>query len=158
MAWTSTPSFIPSSTLSSAQMNILSDNIEFLHGIVTTVNAPFNAIRTVGESLTESNNGFRLRKSAQYLLWRLELHSGETSNVIEIHIDDESDINNPVEVLNLNVDSGGESTPTVWDGAIDLDSEGISDGDFFKAWIKMTSSNQADFEIAYLFNSDNTTI
>lgn len=164
MAYQTPPTFTDNEIISAAQLNILSANQEFLYGITSAINGPFNSIRT-GEDLYEANNAYRMRKQGRYLLWRLYLYSGAISNTLEINIHNSTG----ALVHNLVVNSGGATGPQNWESgvtvgdlAIDLDALSIGTvdyGEIFRVWIKSDGGGQAsDFSIIYLFNSTATVV
>ena len=44
MAWSPPPTFVAGNTASAAQLNILSDDVEFLDGVADAPNAPFQSL------------------------------------------------------------------------------------------------------------------
>ena len=54
MAYQTNPTFADGSILSASDLNILADNTEFLHGLVTGVNMPFPKVVYSIENFTDT--------------------------------------------------------------------------------------------------------
>ena len=119
MAYTTPPDFVTGAILSAAQLNILSDDVDFLNGIAQAPNIPFQAYEFVG---TESRDWY-MRYRHPYLLYYYDvLHN--PADDIKIYVND-------VEVFH----DGAPGEETV-EGHIDLAALGLT----LRSWYKVTVS------------------
>ena len=81
MAWTNPPTFADGDVLSAAQLNILSNNTEYLKGISDAPNAPFATVTAVGSTTTD----FWLRHTHDHLHYKFVIENG-TSDTIWIKV------------------------------------------------------------------------
>lgn len=85
MAYTTPPTFT-STTLSASQLNILSDDIEYLYGMITGVNLPVASLRIVNDNYTSTNNQWLVRHAHRYLHYKVRLVGG-TNDSLSIYYD-----------------------------------------------------------------------
>jgi hypothetical protein len=64
MAWTTPPTFVTSNAASAAQLNILSDDLEFLQGIGDAPNAPFQSVVFTTSGRPRTTCAMKVRVSA----------------------------------------------------------------------------------------------
>ena len=89
MAYTVRPTFADTNILTAAQLNILSDDVEYLYGLVSGVNIPFNSIKTT-INLRSNNNQWLLRHAYKYLHHKA-LVTANTNDDYDIFINNGTD-------------------------------------------------------------------
>ena len=62
--WVAPPTFVDTNVLSAAQLNVISDDLVYLHGLSSTVNIPFMPISI---DLRNINTWWSIRNKSQYL-------------------------------------------------------------------------------------------
>ena len=80
MAWSAPPTFADTNILTAAQLNILSDDVEYLYGLVSGVNVPFNSLTTT-VNLDDTNNQWLMRHVYKYLHYKLRVASGQNDDL-----------------------------------------------------------------------------
>lgn len=97
MSYTPVPTFADGAILTAADLNILADNIEFLHSLVSGVNVPFTSDTITGTTGTlVSSRNYAVRYVARYLHIRARITSGESESV-EFLIDEVSEYSDTVD-------------------------------------------------------------
>lgn len=136
MAWSSPPTFADTNILTASQLNILSDDVEYLYGLVSGVNTPFNSLES-GVQLTAANNQWLIRHAYEYLHYKVRVRAGQNDD-LEIYM------NNGTTDLRLYWDSTARTTGYEYSGYIDI--EDITTwGDYQGAWA--TSTSYGEFNI-----------
>lgn len=84
MAYQTVPTFSDGSILSASDLNILADNTEFLHGLVSGINVPFT--KFVYDSITfdETRSEWEMIHTARYLHYKLSLIGSEDLETLSI--------------------------------------------------------------------------
>lgn len=146
MSWSTPPSFSDGSLLSAAQLNILSDDVEFLYGALSGVNVPFRSL-TSGSDLSKDTNIWKFRYLGRYLHYRVRLTSGQ-HDVFRLYYDDNEYV----------IDDGSRSAPYTWASYIDLNSLGLTVGQFYNATWRWQFSSSGSVTLDYLLQSDSTSL
>lgn len=149
MPYTSPPNFSDGAILTATQLNNLSDNIEFLYGVVQGVNVPFSSLRTEGIELTSANNQWTVRHLHRYLHYRMRQITGTSSNV-KIYYNGQT----------VFEDGGTRNAPYTWSGYIDLNSSpgGLTIGNVYDIYVTNDFAAGNVFSVDYLLESDGTSI
>lgn len=72
MSFQTNPTFVDAAVLSASDLNILSDNTEFLHGLVSGVNTPFAKVEYTSD-WDDTDTKWEMVHSAQYLHFKARL-------------------------------------------------------------------------------------
>lgn len=121
MAWTTPPTFSDGSTASATQLNILSDDLEYLKGITDTPNSPF-------PSITVTDDGdwdFWFRHQMDYLHYYAYVDNTQ-SNRFEISIYNSAG----AEVADF-TDTNSHAAPYTYSGYINVSA--LTVGDWYRA-------------------------
>lgn len=148
MAYTTPPTFADGNILTAAQLNILSDDIEHLYGLLSGVNVPFSSQTLTGSGDTRK---WIFRHQARYLHYKFRLTSG-TSDELDIRVGAGEDIEY--------TDATNRSAPYEWTGYIDMEAT-VADpalGDFYAVFVEFDFASAGDFIVDYLLESDATTL
>lgn len=110
MPYTTNPTWSDGDILSAADLTVLADNIEYLHGLVSGIQPAFVSDVVAGSSgvLTSSRN-YAVRYRARYLLYKVRVIGGETEQ-FEIIINEVQEV----------VDTVDRAAPYTFEGYIDL--------------------------------------
>lgn len=148
MAYTTPPTFADNAILTAAQLNILSDNIEFLYSLISGVNIPFSS-----QTLTGSGNTRKwvFRHAARYLHYKFRLTSG-TSDELDIRL-------GAADTVEF-TDASNRSAPYTWTGYLDLTAttEDPAAGSTYSVFIEFDFASAGDFVVDYFLESDSTTL
>jgi hypothetical protein len=126
MAWTTPPTFVDASPASAAQLNILSDDLEFLQGVAAGPNAPF-------QSVVHTNSGnttYHLRYRYRYLHYKYVI-STDPGDDVKIRV------NGTISY------SDGVASMGTYSGYVDLNSLGLTAGSWYPVifeWQKTVNS------------------
>lgn len=141
MAWSAPPTFADAAILTAAQLNILSDDVEYLYGLVSGVNTPFNSITTTS-NLRSNNNQWLLRHAYQYLHFKARTVAG-TNDDFDIFIT--HPVGNDIRVYEYS------SSQATYSGYIDLEdlttwtTAASGDADIYRGvWVTSTSYGEYD--------------
>lgn len=147
MPWTTPPTFADGNILTASQLNILSDDLEYLSGVTEAVNTPFTGLIT-SLPLTSSNNLWRIRHQHRYLHYRIYSTSG-TSDYVKVYYDGEVAYD----------DSGNRAGPHLWAGYADLDSvaPGLVVGTYYDLWVE-ADGDAWTLRVEFLGESDSTSL
>lgn len=110
MPYTTNPTFSDGAILSAAALNTICDNIEYLHSLVSGVQAAFTSdviTGSTGELKTSRN--YAVRYQARYLIVKARITSGE-SDVVQFLIDEVAEY----------TDSTNRTAPYTWEFSVDL--------------------------------------
>ncbi len=113
MPFVTPPTFADADILTATQLNILSDDLEYLHGLVSGVNTPFNSLSTTVD-LTTSNNQWLVRHTNQYLHYKMRVTSNENNDLYIYMVRG----GHPVRLFHDNVQRSGTYT---YEGFINLE-------------------------------------
>lgn len=148
MAYTTNPTFADGNILTAAQLNILSDNIEFLYSLISGINVPFSS-----QTLTGSGNTRKWisRRQARYLHYQFRLTTG-TSDELDIRLGAADTIEY--------TDATNRSAPYTWTGYLDLTAttENPAVGDFYHVFVEFDFAAAGEFIVDYFLESDSTTL
>lgn len=148
MAYQTPPTFSSGAVLSAANMNILSQNLEFFWGLVSGVNVPF-----AGQTMTGSGNSrtWTFRHVGRYLHYKITLNGG-TSDELYIRVNGNREYS----------DATNRSNPYTWSGYIDTNAITAPPaiGTFYDTYIEIAfaGGGGSDLQIVYLIESDSTTL
>lgn len=140
------PTFSSGAVLSSAQLNILSENIEYLYSLISGVNVPFS-----GDTLTASGDSrtYTFKRQGRYIHYSFELASGQTDEV-DIRIDGSAEY----------TDASNRSSPFSWSGYVDLQATTANPavGDSYEIYVEVDFLSASVFKVVYFIESDSTTL
>lgn len=145
MAYTTPPTFADGAVLSAAQLNILSNNIEFLYSIISGVSIPFT-----GEQITTGNTrGYTFRRQGRYLHYKARLTAGDS---------DETSIK--IDTYTEGGDSTNRASPYTWTQVIDLTTitSAPAVGATYEVIVYFTPNPTGTFHLDYLIESDSATL
>lgn len=149
MAYTTPPTFTTGAVLTAAQMNTLSDDIEYLYGITQGVNIPFSALVTKRD-INQSENLWYMRHMHRYLHFKWGVNDvGEGLTGFSIHV-------NGVKVHEVGVSTGEASYED-----FTLEPGGLTEptiGDFYSIYIEAAFDQDTTFTLYYFLESDKTTL
>lgn len=147
MPYTTNPTFSDGNVLTSAQMGILADNIEFLYSLTSGVNIPFTS-----ETITLSGDSrlWTFRRQARYLHYKIRSTQNDTDQI-------DIDVNGNTEYT----DATNRIGAYTWESYIDL--TGISAvpavGDFYQVFVTFASlAGPNEWVVDYFLESDSTTL
>lgn len=145
MAWVSPPTFVAGNVLSSAQLNLLSQDLEHLYGVVQGITTPFASV------LSSVNCDLRywFRYRHQYLHMRARAASGPIASI-------------SLTVNGTTVYSVGTQQPegTVFAPVVNLASMGLAIGTWYEAKVLMNlvTPNWGSVALDYLLCSPSSTL
>lgn len=148
MAYTTPPTFADNAILTAAQLNILSDNIEFLYSLISGVNIPFSSQTLSGSGNTRK---WVFRHAARYLHYKFRLTSG-TSDELDIRL-------GAADTVEF-TDATNRGAPYEWTGYLDLaaTTEDPAVGSTYSVFIEFDFASAGDFIVDYFLESDSTTL
>lgn len=146
MAYQVPPSFADGDILSAANLNIISQNLEFFWGLVSGVNVPFTGEKLTGSTDTRTWTG---RRVGRYLHYKMRIVNG-TSDEVTIRLDGNNEYG----------DGTNRSAPYTWSGYIDLSATTSAPdiGEFYEVYVTFAFNSGNDFRVDYLIESDSTTL
>lgn len=149
MAWVSPPAFSDSTVLSAAQINILSQDIEFLYGTTQGINTPFNSMVVQQLALDATNHGWWIRHQHRYFHYKIRL-TNDVCNTLALYFNGSTVIN----------DTSVRTASYTWSGYYDLNSLSLTTGTWYKIHFVTTLPTYTflKMSIDYLLESDNTSI
>lgn len=152
MAYTTPPTFSNGAVLSAANLNTLSDDIEYLYALATAVSAPF-----CGQTMVAGGDSryWTFRRRARYLHYQVRLTASDIDE-FELLITNYGGTDQDGVI-----DHSNHSAPYTWSGYVDLDSLGDPPAllEFYKVHFVITFSGSGnELEIDYLLQSDSTTL
>lgn len=146
MSYQIPPTFADGNVLSAAQMQILSDDIEFLYSLVSGVNTPF-----VGQVMTGSgtSRAYTFRRQGRYLHYKFRMVVG-TSDELDLRIDGTAEY----------TDATNRAAPYTWSGYADLQATTSAPdiGEFYTAEVEFDFASGNDFRIDYMIESDSISL
>lgn len=140
MAYTTPPTFADGSVLSATQLNILSDDVEFLHGVADAHNFGF-AIKA-GSASTSFDYYIRHKHRYLHFQYRIEIHD---ANEVQTYYG------------GTWVDTDMIGTIGTHSGYYDLDGLGFTVGEWYPVGLVYTASSTSYMIVDYLFELDSTT-
>jgi hypothetical protein len=133
--FTTPPTFADGDYLTAANLNILSDDVEYLHARVHQVNTGFLLIDfSPGSGVTEIQTVHALRHFSNTFRWRAEVTVGTIDDLVIRYVDSAGTATN----LNLGVGGVNPSAPYVWTGTKDITSLGFTVGDYYEIKVEVT--------------------
>ena len=141
MAWTTPPTFVTSNAASAAQLNILSDDLEFLQGVAAGPNAPF-------QSVVFTNSGtatYHLRYRYRYLHYSYTV-SVDPGDDIKIKVNGTTKVSDG---------APGEATVTSY---VDLTSMGLTPGTWYPVTVEWAKDANSVLTVRYLVTANTTTL
>lgn len=153
MPWTDPPDFADDDVLTATNLNKLSDDLEFLHGLITGVNVPFRSVDW-GTDVDPGTYTWRIRHLGRYLHYKIVMTSGEHDDLVLYYDDD-----------NVFQDAGHQVAPYTWSGVLDLHDTGViastpTIGETYAITFEFTwqEGETGGASIWYLFESDSDTL
>jgi len=130
-------------------MNILSDDVEFFHGIVSGINVPFTSDTIFGATAEESTRTWIFRRQARYMHYKVRIVDGESADFGVW-------VNGNVEFFDAT-----NRTGYTWSGYIDLTT--ITDvpavNDFYDVYAHIEWAGAGnELTVDYFLESDSTTL
>lgn len=148
MAYTAPSTFVDGNVLTASQLNILSDDVQFLFGLASRVVIPFQSIVSGAGSGIDAI--WTVRHTHRYLLYYLSQNAA-TSDSLEIFYGGSS----------VYSDGGNRAAPYTWAGYVDLDSTpgGLTVGTWYELSLAIVQlSGSGVTQCIYLLESPNTTL
>jgi len=149
MAYTTPPTFADGNVLSASQLNILSDDVEFLHGIVSGVNAPFTSDTFTDAGGNHVSRTWTKRREGRYLHYKVRITSNETADFY-IYVNGVLGYHDPT----------NRSATYTWAGYIDLQALASvpAVGAFYEMYVDVQWAVGGTIKVDYFLESDNTTL
>lgn len=141
MAWTTPPTFVTSSPASASQLNILSDDLEFLQGIAVAPNAPFQSLTVTADVDTTYHIRYRYR----YLHYKYVI-SGADGDAVDITVN------------GSNVYSDGVANMGTYSGYADLNSLSLTAGAWYPVVFEWNGNPGSTCVLWYILTSNATSI
>ena len=153
MTYRHLPTVATGDLLSAAWLNQLSDNVEYIYGIVSNVNVPFYVMPNLdGDTLT-----YYIRHREQYLHFRFRKSSGTISSVVLEF--DGNDVSGPASYMTVDNALGGDAAS--YTGVVDLDDAfdgtpyaALTSLNWYKIEVTVNWSASGDFDVDLLFESN----
>ena len=149
MAFIVPPTFADGDILTAAQLNILSDDLEYLYSLVAGANVPFLQHKWDGSPTEEPSRTYIFHRANRYLHYKIRLTGGETA-------DFKIFVNGNQEYL----DSTNRTSGYEWVGYIDL--TGITAvpavGDSYEVYANIEWATGGEAKLDYLLESDETAL
>lgn len=121
MPYVTPPTFTNGNVLSASQLNILSDDIEYLYGVVRQTNAATQMVELVAQSgLTTTATKWSIRHRTNTLRYRMDVVQG-TVDGVRIKFGSTTVYNN----------ADDHSNPYTYNGTADLSSFGLTMGQWY---------------------------
>lgn len=133
MSYTPPPTFVTGAYLSAAQLNILSDDIEYLRGQQLTPGRNFyrqDNIETVGTGTVTTRGGWSVMHLSNTFRYRIDVVQGTFS---EIRI-----LANGQQVFQENQN---RSNPYTWNGTADITSLNLTEGAIYGIAVRLTGTS-----------------
>ena len=124
MAWTTPPTFT-NSLLSAANLNILSDDLEHLYGLLQMTRPPFRALTL---NLEYSNNLWYIRYRERYLHYKVTVVGGDGNSAIALYVNGVSRWS----------DATARAQNYVYSGYLDMNSYGLTAGQLYSVYFTFT--------------------
>ena len=148
MSYQNPPTWVAANLVSAEQLNALTNDIEYLYGLVAGANVPVSMLKTrAGVDLDSTNNQFLIRHGAQYLHFRCELTTND-NNDLDIFI-----VRDSQEIM-IWTDSTTRNANYIYEEYIDIEdvttwttgtSPGSGDADIYQgAWATSTGYSEYD--------------
>lgn len=148
MAWTTPPTFTDGNVLSASQLNILSEDLSFLYGIMKAPQVAFNSLYA-NKDLTSLNNSFRIRYYHRYIHYRISVVLNVCNNV---HL--------YVNGTNYTLDTTARSAGYVYTGYVDVVAQGLTEGTIYTCYFTsgLATQNTSAILIEDLIQAEGTTL
>lgn len=144
MAWTTPPTFA-AGVLSAAQLNILSDDLEYLYGVLQASIQPF---RVLTLNLQYSNNLWYIRYKLRYLHYRVKV-TGVTHDALSLVVNGTTVFSDGVQ----------RSTNYIYAGYVDLNAQGLTPGQLYAVQFSNTfPTYNSGISVEWLRLSGSTTL
>ena len=157
MAYVAPPTFTEDAILKASDLNTLSDDIEFLYGLVQGVNIPFSALVSLGVGLASTNNKWYIGHQHRYLHFKWGIGAaGEGITEMKIWY-------NGVNIHDSAETGAGPKGETTYIDLYDTPGPGAgltapTVGNAYEIYIETTHDNDTVFTMYYLIESDLTSL
>jgi hypothetical protein len=141
MAWTTPPTFVTSNAASAAQLNILSDDLEFLQGVAAGPNAPFQSVVFT----TSGTATYHLRYRYPYLHYSYTV-SVDPGDDVKIKVNGTTKVSDG---------APGEATVTSY---VDLTSMSLTTGTWYPVTFEWAKDANSVCTVHYLVTSNATSL
>jgi hypothetical protein len=147
MAYTTPPTFVAGNYLTASNLNVLSDDIEYLYSLAHQVNTGSLLIDfTPGSGTTEIQTVYALRHFSNIFRYRAKVTVGTIDSLIIKYV---NSAGAPVTVFN---DGGtNPSAPYLWTGTVDLTAFGFVVGDYYEIRVEVTGQTGSSTNALQLF-------
>lgn len=143
MAWSAPPTFADTNVLSATQLNVLSDDLAFLYGILQAPQATFPS-HFFNQDLSITNNGWAFRYRHRYFHYRVRV----TSNTIDsLHLF--------VNGTDYTIPGAPKSAGEYFTGYIDVNAQGLTVGSVYEFYFTTTGDSGI---IEYVIQAEGTTL
>jgi len=148
MAWQATPTFSSGQILTASDLNILSNNLDFLHGLLGNSNPSFSQVTLNGSGSTVAR--FNQQHRAQFFHYKITITSGNHDTLSITY--------NGATIFS---DQGSRVAPYTWQGYVDLNVNpgGLTLGNFYDVQVNFSwqSGGTGAGVIEFLGESGSTT-
>lgn len=146
MAWSTPATFVDGNTLSAAQLNVLSGDLEHLYGLLKAAQPSFPS-HFFNQSLTSANNGWAFRYRNRYIHYKVSLTEGTCSN---LHLF--------VNGTDYTLDSVSRAAPYTWTSYIDVNAQGLTVGTIYEMYFTAPLVGTTKAVVKYLIQAEGTTL
>ena len=142
MAWTTPPTFVTSNAFSAAQLNILSDDLEFLQGVADAPNAPFQSLVVTADVDTT----YHIRYEGDVYFHYKYIISGSNGDAVDITLN------------GSNIYSDGVSSTGTYAGYVDITSLGLTAGTWYPIVFEWNGNPGSTCTVWYLLLANATAL
>lgn len=146
MAWTTPPTFADNAILSATQLNILSDDLAYLYGLLQ---APSPAITTLyaNQNLAVTNNSWIIRYRHRYIHYRATVGLG-TNDALALVVNGTT----------YNIDATTRAQGYIYSGYVDVNAQGLTLGNIYSCYFTNTLGTISGLLVQYLIQAEGTSL
>ena len=150
MPYTSPPTFADGNILTAAQLNTLSDDIEYLYGLGDVLNVPFSAKLYAGGVNYQDQIKWKIRKRYRYLHYSFTLIAGTINPDLRLYYNTNIifTVTSPTQLAILQT----------WSGFVDLNALSLTAGTWYDIYWYGAPSANCQSICNYLIESSGTTL
>lgn len=161
MAYTTPPTFVAGAILTASQLNTLSGDIEFLHGVASGLNVPFSSVRVTGDSINDTKVHWYIRHKHRYLHYRARVTAGDIDEFRIYYngtriVQDDTNRSSPYTYQSTGAPTA--TYPATSGVVIDLNGLSLTVGNWYEIYVEMTQLTTMTASVDYILESDATSI
>jgi hypothetical protein len=142
MAYTTPPTFADNNVLSASQLNILSDDVEYLYGVVRQTNPETQMVEVAaGDSATGDETKWAIRHKTETFKYRMDLVQG-TADAVRIKYGSTT----------VFTDAADRSATYSYDGTVDLTSFAFTVGDWYLITVELDGEPASAVNRLYVYD------